>query len=509
MRITFRVDASPLMGGGHAMRCLALADALALQGASIRFVSATMPNAIAKRIVDAGHQLVGIAVAGEPPSSAADWHEHVLDNETQSADFDATQRAGLGDWIVVDHYLLDRRWHSDARNSGASLLVIDDLANRSYDCDLLLDATFGRDRLDYHGLVPADSNLLIGSLYALLRSEFAGQREAALIRRKSFEKVRRVLVSMGTTDIGGVTAKVVDEVLKAGPELALDVVIGASAESLDAVAKLAASDTRITLHVDTREIARLMRDSDLAVGAAGTTSWERCCLGLPAITLILAENQRPGAKALSEAGAVIALDHVDEIAPALRAVIKEPERISRMSAAAFAIVDGRGTQRVVSAIMGKRIAKAREIQLRSATAADADLLWLWRNDPFTRAGSRDTGAIPWRTHENWFTNALTDHDRKTLIAEEAAEPIGTVAFRKFQDGTEVSITVAPNARSRGVGKRILAAACEQVSDQLVAAVRKGNVPSQRLFESCGFEVSESREAGFARYVRTDNLRKRA
>src|SRR5215213_8598889 len=89
VRITFRVDASPLMGGGHAMRCLALADALALQGASIAFVSATMPDAIARRIVDSGYQLVRISASLEPRSSAADWHEHIFDNETQSADFNA------------------------------------------------------------------------------------------------------------------------------------------------------------------------------------------------------------------------------------------------------------------------------------------------------------------------------------------------------------------------------------------------------------------------------------
>src|SRR5262249_28167976 len=154
------------------------------------------------------------------------------------------------------------------------LLVIDDLANRKYDCDCLLDQTFGRTSADYDGLVQPGAKVLAGSLYALLRPEFVRERPAALERRRQPSPVRQLLVSMGTTDPGSQTSVILKQGLEAVPNCAVDLVLGAQAASYEAIQEIGARNANITVHVDTHQMARLMRDCDLAIGAAGTTSWE-------------------------------------------------------------------------------------------------------------------------------------------------------------------------------------------------------------------------------------------
>jgi UDP-2,4-diacetamido-2,4,6-trideoxy-beta-L-altropyranose hydrolase len=228
--------------------------------------------------------------------------------------------------------------------------VIDDLANRPYDCDILLDQTFGRSADDYRERIPAGAKILAGATYALLRPEFARERPAALERREEGGPVRRILVSMGTTDPGGITARIVEQLLAAAPQCAIDVVLGPQAASLDQVRKLAAEHPAISIHVDSERMAELMRNADLAIGAAGSTSWERCCLGLPAIVFVMADNQRVGATALNKAGVAVAVADVGELVENLNRILASPELRIRMSEKAMQVTDGLGTQRVCDAM---------------------------------------------------------------------------------------------------------------------------------------------------------------
>ncbi|MFL6763144.1 MAG: UDP-2,4-diacetamido-2,4,6-trideoxy-beta-L-altropyranose hydrolase [Sphingomicrobium sp.] len=510
MRVAIRVDAGALIGGGHAMRCLTLADALAARGADVSFVTAAMPEWLYDRIESCGHKVVRIAPLPSLRREGGDWHEPPLVQEDQAADAAASGAAcGNVDWLIVDHYLLDARWHSAARSFARNVLVIDDLANRQYDCDLLLDQTFGRNAADYAELVPATARVLAGSNHALLRPEFEQERRAALDRRKAEPDIERVLVSIGTADLGGSTLKIIDQLLAVAPQCEIGVVLGPDASSLQHVRQLTERNGKLRLHVDTGEMARLMRDADLAIGAAGTTSWERCCLGLPTIALVLAENQRASATALAAAGAVIALERMEDVGPAIRQLLDHSECLPQMSAAAFPIVDGQGAERVASTIFGDEARQSKIVELRSATEADMELLWLWRNDPVTRAQSRNTDPISWKSHVCWVTGALADPSRKILIGERGGIPLGNVGLHQVNGETEVSIVVTPNERGTGVGAAMLRAACAANSAQDVfAAVRAGNEASRRLFESCGFTPVESSEPGFMRYVRRGEHRHR-
>ena len=206
--------------------------------------------------------------------------------------------------VVFDHYGLDRETH-EAVADGRPALVVDDLADRPMGGDLLLDSGPHRTAADYAGLAP-QARLLLGPGYAPVRPAFAALRDVALARRES--EPRRVLVSMGLTDLGGVTGRVVERIRRRFGDAELDVVIGGGAPSRKGLSRIAAHDVRLRLHVDTPDMAELAAAADLAVGAAGSALWERCVLGLPSVAVTLAENQRPAARALAEAGALLWVD---------------------------------------------------------------------------------------------------------------------------------------------------------------------------------------------------------
>ncbi|MBS0331297.1 MAG: UDP-2,4-diacetamido-2,4,6-trideoxy-beta-L-altropyranose hydrolase [Proteobacteria bacterium] len=283
--ILFVVDAGPDVGGGHVMRSLTLAGALADQGAACLFVAPPAVDAILA------------AFAPEAPQAPA--ASGLLDDLAAAA---AGQRF---DAVVFDHYGLAEGDHR-AIAKGKPTLVIDDLADRPLGADLLLDSGPARRAEDYTGLTPDHVRLLLGPQYAPVRPEFAALREQALGWRG--EPVGRVLVSLGLTDLDGITGRVVERLRPKVNDVGIDVVLGEGAPSLASLSKIARRDTRISLHVASPHMARLTAEADIAIGAAGSSTWERCVLGLPSLMVVLAENQREAAAAVAERGAALVVD---------------------------------------------------------------------------------------------------------------------------------------------------------------------------------------------------------
>lgn len=282
-RILFVVDAGPAVGGGHLMRSLTLARALEAQGASYAFV---------------GPPAVSDLLDTYSPDS----------NRIAAEDLAAAAVRESFDAVVFDHYGLSEPDHR-AMAQGKPVLVIDDLANRSLGADIVLDAGPARKAEDYLGLVPEACRLLLGPSFAAVRPEFAALRGPALAWRG--EPVQRVLVSMGLTDVGGITSRVVELIRKRATEAGLDIVLGAAAPSLPGLTKVARRDSRLMLHVDTPHMARLTAEADIGVGAPGSTTWERCILGLPSLLVVLADNQRPAALAMADREAALVVDVAD------------------------------------------------------------------------------------------------------------------------------------------------------------------------------------------------------
>jgi len=354
MHIAFRTDASLQIGTGHVMRCLTLADALRERGAQNTFVCRPHVGHLLDLIQQRGHQDKVLAPADDAYAASDEQCHAQWLGTGWASDAEQTQQA-LGnqvvDWLVVDHYALDARWERALAPHYRKLMVIDDLADRPHACDLLLDQTFGRDAADYRPLVPADCHLLCGSQYALLRPEFASLRSYSL-QRRARPALRELLITMGGVDKDNATGQVL-QALRTCPlpaDCRITVVMGATAPWLDDVRKQAQYmpwPTRVLVGVS--DMAQLMADSDLAIGAAGATSWERCCLGLPSIVLIVAENQRLILSQLNMVKAAAAINLTNEkLEFALSRLIEkfgEPKNLAKMTKIAATVADGMGAKR--------------------------------------------------------------------------------------------------------------------------------------------------------------------
>lgn len=507
--VLFRADASERIGAGHVLRCLNLAGELGRRGLDSVFACARLTPYTRGRLAAAGAELIEIGPSPGLADEPLGWDRSPLDEAGQRADAARCRAALAGrapEWTIVDHYRLDRCWEQAFAAGGGRLLVVDDLANRPHDCAILVDQTFGRDPTDYAALVPPDCRILVSARYAMLRPGFAAARPRALARRRG-STARNLLVSLGTTDMGRITLKAVESALAAGVSCAIDVVLGAGAPSLEPVRALARDNPRLRLHVDPADMIGLMVEADLAVGAPGVSSWERCCLGLPAVTIVIADNQRFVSKMLAEAGAVAAVDSPDRIGAAVAALVDDDGARGRMIAAAAAITDGTGAGLVAAAALGEPDgAAAAPIQLRAGEEADSESLWLWRNDPHVRAMAKNAAPIAWQDHARWFADMLASADNRLFVAVAGGRPAAMVRFDGRDGDALVSINVDPAARGRGIGTAALAAACaryqaEAGAEALVAEIRPCNRASIRIFEAVGFEPAPQQARELLRFVR--------
>lgn len=339
------------------MRCLTLASALRDVGADCHFLCRDLPGQLTELLQERGynsHLLPGPAEFeddGTTPHSG--WLSVSQARDTQEC---RAVLAPIGpDWLVVDHYALDVRWERALRPLTRKLMAIDDLADRTHHCDLLLDQNLGRAPSDYAGLLPEGTNALLGPQYALLRPEFAKLRAASLSRRTK-PKLGRVFVAMGGMDKENSTAQVLDALddTTLPDDSKITVVMGRHAPWLGEIRARAARMRHATeVLVDVRHMAQLMVESDLAIGAGGTTTWERCSLGLPSVQVALADNQIDITAAVARAGAAI-FSEVSDLVSALAVVTEQeglPERFTEMSRNAADITDGNGTMRVVEALV--------------------------------------------------------------------------------------------------------------------------------------------------------------
>jgi UDP-2,4-diacetamido-2,4,6-trideoxy-beta-L-altropyranose hydrolase len=351
MKIAFRTDASLQIGTGHVMRCLTLADSLRERGATCTFVCRAHTGHLLQLIEQRGHATVALPAGEDIYQAPADPTHAAWLGAHWSADAEQTREAlgnALVDWLVVDHYALDRRWEQTLRPHCRKLMVIDDLADRPHDADLLLDQNLGRASNDYDGLLAPHTQTLIGPRYALLRPEFAQWRAYSLERREQAQ-LRNLLITMGGVDKDNATGQVLQALqsCELPEDLRITVVMGPHAPWLAQVQALAAQvhwPTQVLVGVS--NMAELMADSDLAIGAAGSTSWERCCLGLPTVMLVLAENQKGAACALTHLGAALSVSELAHLNGELQRLIKQANkaRLATLSKHSAEICCGIGSQ---------------------------------------------------------------------------------------------------------------------------------------------------------------------
>ncbi len=361
MQVAFRTDASIEIGTGHVMRCLTLADALADKGVQCTFICREHAGNLIEHIRSKGHAVYSLPMGNGVDTDLA--HSAWLGaTQVQDAQACANTLAALQpDLLVVDHYALDARWEGASVEHCGQVMVIDDLADRSHICQLLLDQTFGRDAKNYRPLVPENCTLLCGSNYALLRPEFAALRYYSLHRREQ-PKIKHLLITMGGVDKDNVTAQVLNALCDCPlpADCEITVVMGSTAPWLIDVQQQAQSmPWPTTVRVGVSNMAQLMADSDLAIGAAGATSWERCCLGLPTVMMVMADNQRYAAELLEEAKAarLLQLDNnlPTQLARLINEVVLSEHPLRSLTEGARVITDGGGVRRIVDQLLGEMV----------------------------------------------------------------------------------------------------------------------------------------------------------
>lgn len=354
MKALIRTDASLQIGNGHVMRCMSLAKSLQQEGVETVFICRPLQGNLIDYIKAQGLSVLTLPVA----TSAAEGPAEDTMSEWQT---DAQECIDLlngqhFEWLIVDHYGLDARWHQMMRSHCGQIMVMDDLANRPLDADALVDQNPGRIATDYDHCLNEEVPKFIGPDYALIKPEFANLRDESLTRRQNSD-VKHILVSLGGVDINNVTQSVLQALNHAElpDNTQITVVLGQHAPWKNEVEN---ELTRMVLPTrlisQTEHMAELMCEADLAIGAAGTSALERCCMGLPSLQLVLADNQSTAANALDLAGAAITIsleeDLKDPVSQALKHLMK-PNHLMDMQTAASKMVDGKGCQRVVNEVM--------------------------------------------------------------------------------------------------------------------------------------------------------------
>jgi len=494
--LIIRVDASTHIGTGHVMRCLTLADELRGRGAEIVFVCREFAGNLCGYIEEKGYIVRRLPVSDVPeqgvPSGlkhaawlGADWQTDARKVEEIIKGLEAPP-----DWLVVDHYALDEKWEGCLRPYVKKIMVIDDLADRAHDPDLLLDQNFYENlESRYDGLVPVWCKKLLGPKYALLRPEF---REARKNLRKRDGHVKRIMIFFGGSDPTNETTKVLEAIRMLNrPDIAVDVVVGAFNPHREVIEQMASNMRDCTCHFNVEDMTAIMAKAELAVGAGGTTVWERCVLGLPSLLVSVAENQEKTVFDMAESGYLLFLGRseevsVDSLYHALEIAIQSPWLLISFARKTLSLVDGSGADRIAQEIM------PHEITLRMATMDDCEAIFRWRNAEETRRHIFNSELISLDEHRRWFMESLENPNRQILIAELCGRSAGV--FRYDIDGglAVISIYTVPGIKGYGIGTQIIRTGSKWLRrhfpniHKIQAKVLPENVVSKKAFVNAGY-----------------------
>ena len=510
MRVAIRVDASVEIGTGHLRRCLTLARELTRFDAKVWLVCRPL-DGVASSVLR-GVEIPVLWLPAADPSEVA-----VFDHSATEPQHAAWARVAwsrdaretvdvlrdiLPDWVVVDHYAFDASWHETiSRCLHCRLAVIDDLADRPIAADFLLDHNWASDhKAKYANCVVGGSlnrmRMLGGPRYALLGSNYR-----AAPRYSFHPEVRSIGIFMGGTDPGAVSLQILAVCRQQiGFEGRIEVVLSSANPHLSSLREACDQSPNTTLTLDLPDLAAFFARHDLQIGAGGGATWERCCIGVPSIVLMIAQNQFVVVSELARLGVLcparvemrspVPADDTtkaEPVAGVLRGLLINADLRRRLGATAMTLVDGLGAQRVALCLLGDRV------RLRKATVSDAHMLHNWRNHPSVRAVSTQTAEIAYENHMQWLLGALGDPGRVVLIGEIGHRALGCIRFDNHESPvTRVSLYIDPVLHGLGLGLQLLLAGeqfmagCAKDIITIIAEVVPGNNASERLFTASGY-----------------------
>ncbi|MED1642044.1 UDP-2,4-diacetamido-2,4,6-trideoxy-beta-L-altropyranose hydrolase [Brevibacillus agri] len=358
MKVLFRCDASTIIGIGHFMRCLTIADQLRAKGHITAFSSRHLPEGLIAILRNKGHLLFLL--------TSAQVHEKFNNGRGQYDDWlgvpwivDAEENKEVmksfkPNWLVVDHYSLDCHWEDYLCPFVDKILVIDDLADRNHRCNVLVDQNLYLNMEErYKFLVPSNCITLLGPRYAILRSEFSQKRIQV---KKNINRLQRILVFFGGSDHRNITRTAIHGLQDVIPENGIvDVVVGTSNPHKYMIKQLCSQLNSFRYYEQIDFISDLMVKADFSFGAGGSSTWERCCLGLPSALVSIADNQVPLIEGVSQQGAILNLGSAESLKSECFAEIfikmaKDINSLNLMKKIGLSLVDGLGTERVVNTL---------------------------------------------------------------------------------------------------------------------------------------------------------------
>jgi len=500
-KILIRTDASVQIGTGHVMRCLTLADELHGHGAEVVFVCREFDGNLCGYIEEKGYIVHRLPVSNEQEHNIEGNLKHAAwlgtDWQTDAGQIEEIIKS-LGttsDWLVVDHYALDERWEEYLRPYVGKIMVIDDLADRAHDCDLLLDQNFYENlESRYDGLVSSDCKKLLGPKYALLRPEF---REARKNLRKRNGHLKRIMIFFGGSDPANETAKALEAIRMLNrPNISVDVVVGALNPHGKAIELMVSDLPGCICHFNVEGMAALMAKADFSVGAGGITVWERCALALPSVVITVAENQEKTVSDMAESGYLLFLGRseavsVDSLYHALKTVLHSPWVLTSFAQKTQFLVDCKGAKRIAQEVMPV------DITLRMATVDDCKTIYKWRNAEETRRHFFDHGFIKWEDHCHWFENTIRNPGRVLLVGEFHDQEVGVLRYDNVGETAVVSAYLLPGIHGQGLGSQLLRVGSDWVKQnfsdvkKIRAEILFSNFPSKKAFEKAGYKENFS------------------
>lgn len=356
MNFFFRCDASISIGSGHVMRCLTLANLLKDRGESCRFLCKNLEGNLIQFIKKSGYDVDVI----EPERNFQNnefYHSSWLQS---TQEYDAKQCLRViqendrnNNIVIVDHYALSQSWENIIRSVSHKMIAIDDLADRKHHVELLIDSGLSRNHKDYDGLVNETCQLLIGVKFVPLRPEFTYFHKLATKIRNPND-IKKILINLGGVDKDNLTSKIL-QILENDynkKDVIFDVILGATSPWIESIQKMTKNmKNKINIHVGVSNIHEFMLNADIAIGAAGSTSWERCCLGLPTVLICIAQNQIQLANDLDQLGVAKMLKS-ENLEEGLILKIQELSNMQllEMSQRCLQLIDGQGASRILSAI---------------------------------------------------------------------------------------------------------------------------------------------------------------
>lgn len=490
--VIFRVDANALIGSGHLMRCLTLANILKNQGADIHFISRNLSTAYQSMILQ--QKIVLHLLEDQSPPEPDNWLG-VTWEEDAKATLEIVNILSLVALLVVDHYSLDDRWESCLQTKVKKILVIDDLANRPHVGDVLLDQNiyFDQERR-YQSLVSKNTSCLIGPQFSLLRSEFNRARQLFPRLKRALLPVKRINICFGGVDANGDTLKVLQALTPwlAENNFQIDVILGAISPHTEAIKQWIKPHASIQLYFSPPHMAELLAKADLGIGAGGSMIWERACVGLPSIVMAVADNQKQPA----ENAACFGMHHflgesaaisVEKLRTSIAFLLDNPFLRQNFADNCLRLVDGRGAKRVANQVFPPVIA------LRPAIAADCLDIFVWRNHPVNRQYSHNSQEILYEEHQVWFQKILQAKDRFLLIGSDKQGSLGVLRFDSHNDRCMVSVYLVPNRQGEGLGPALLKEGLEWLKLQyqkpvvVYAEIYTENIASHIAFLRAGFK----------------------